>query len=53
MRMSKPITEIKAVAVNAGALKETTARRLLAAMEVFMRADFAEETAVALVQRAA
>ncbi|HEX3972166.1 MAG TPA: hypothetical protein VHX19_12625 [Stellaceae bacterium] len=51
--MPKPVTDIKTVAVSADTIEETTAKRLMAAMEAFMAADFVEETAVALVQRAA
>ncbi|HEX4194530.1 MAG TPA: hypothetical protein VHY80_15590 [Stellaceae bacterium] len=53
MRMPKPVEETKTVAISADAMDEATTKRLVAAMEAFMGADFIEETAVALVQRAA
>lgn len=53
MRMSKPVTETKTVAISADAFDEATAQRLMAAMEAFMSADFDEEIAAAAFQRAA
>ncbi|HWE73068.1 MAG TPA: hypothetical protein VG328_07905 [Stellaceae bacterium] len=53
MRMPKPVQEIKTVAISADAFDEATSKRLMAAMETFMSADFVEETAYALTQQRA
>jgi hypothetical protein len=53
MRMPKPVNETKNHAISADAVDDASTERLMAAMEAFMAADFIEETAVALVQRAA
>jgi hypothetical protein len=53
MRMSKPVNENKTIAISADAFDDRTVKQMMEAMEAFMAADFGEETAAALTQRAA
>lgn len=52
MRMPKPVTATKTVAISANAYDRATIKRMLAAMEALMASDSANDQ-IALTKRAA